>query len=251
MTEKAVVPRQETAPAVPMEDIGLSGNYDQSDFTVPVWALVQSTSTEFDDAKPGQFATRDGRILDRLIVVPLRIAATRTLWPEQMGEGRRPLCASNDRVDGRPFGEFVPYDSPIPDVYRCADCPHIDDQPWTTEHGCYKSYALLCALVDYDDEPAIIRVKGTSVAPFRDRLLAHSMPRGRRAGSPVWTREFILNSEEGDSAKGKYHILMPRLESVLPDPEPYHLLALELAGVAVEAVEDVAEEEEPEGGAAE
>lgn len=241
MTQKALKPRQEIPPAIPQEDIGLSGQYDESDWVIPAWFLVQPTSTEFEDAKPGQFATRDGRVEDSLKVVVLRIAATRALWPKEMGEGRRPLCASNDRVHGRPFDAFSPYDTPIPDEYRCEDCPHYEDNPWEGEAGCYKGYAILMALVDSDDEPAVIRIKGTSMAPIKQKLLSHFQPRPGRVPMPVWAKVFELRSEKGENVKGKFFIVTPKLVGATEDPDHYRDLARHLAGVSVEAVE----EEEP------
>jgi hypothetical protein len=147
---------------------------------------------------------------------------------------------------GRPFNNFKPYESEIPDEYRCHECPHVDDKPWELEAGCFHSYGLLCALVDYDDEPAIIRIKGTSFAPFRDRVLAHSLRRGRRGASPVWARSFAFGSEYVESAQGSYWVLAPQLEAVLDDPEPYAAMARELAGVRVEAVEEVPDDDTDE-----
>lgn len=246
--ETAPVPHTPTPPAIPQEDIGLAGKFDESDWTIPAWFLVQPSSQEFPTAKEGQFATKDGRVADSLIVVPLRIAATRAMWPREMGEGRSPECASNDRIGGRPFGDFTPYDSGIPDEYRCEECPQYGDEPWSMEHGCFKGYAILVALQTDDDEPAIIRVKGTSVAPIKQKLLAHFQPRPGRVPKPVWTMSFEITSEKAETAKGKYYVLSPRLLGPVEDPNHYRDLARHLAGVSVEAVEEdipVDESEEP------
>lgn len=245
MTEKQLAPRPPTGPpAVPQEDIGLTGQYDESDFVIPGWFLTQPTSQDFPDAKPGQFATRDGRVADKLKVVVLRIAATRALWPKEMAEGRRPLCASNDRVTGRPFGDFKPYSDD--DYFFCKDCPHHDDNPWEIEVGCFKGYAILFALPDAEDEPGVIRIKGTSMAPVKQKLLSHFQPRPGRVPIPVWAKLFELTSEKGENVKGKYFVVVPKLLGDVEDQESYRLLAAHLAGVSVEAVEEeLPFEEEP------
>jgi len=229
-------------PAIPQEDIGLAGHFDESDFVIPGWFLVQPSSQDFPDAKAGQFATRDGRVADSLKVVVLRIAATRALWPKEMGEGRRPLCASNDRVHGRPFG-----DTDGGEVL-CQDCGHYSDNPWDGEDGCYKGYAILMALIDSDDEPAVIRIKGTSMAPVRQKLLSHFQPRPGRVPMPVWAKKFEFTSEKGENVKGKFYIIIPKLIGATGNPDHYRDLARHLAGVSVEAVEEEPpfEEEEQE-----
>lgn len=236
--ETAPVPREPAPLAIPQEDIGLAGQFDESDFVIPGWFLTQPTSQDFPDAKPGQFATRDGRVADSLKVVVLRIAATRALWPKEMAEGRRPLCASNDRVTGRPFGDFQPYATPIPDEYRCQDCPHYEDNPWNGDEGCYKGYAILMALVDSEGEPAVIRIKGTSMAPVKQKLLSHFQPRPGRVPMPVWSKVFELGSEKSENVKGKFFIVTPKLIGATDDPDHYRDLARHLAGVSVEAVDE-------------
>ena len=243
--ETAPAVRQPTPPAIPQEDLGLAGQFDESDFVIPAWFLVQPTSQDFPDAEPGQFATRDGRKADSLKVVVLRIAATRALWPKEMGEGRRPLCASNDRVQGRPFGDFEPYDSwgkaEHQDEIRCQDCGHYNDNPWDDESGkdgCYKGYAILMALVDDDDEPAVIRIKGTSMSPVKQKLLSHFQLRPGRVPMPVWAKVFELHSEKGENVKGKFFIVTPKLVGATENPDHYRDLARHLAGVSVEAVEE-------------
>ncbi len=250
-TETAVAERPEAMPAVPMADRGLTGNFDESDQVIPAWFLVQPTSTEFPDAEQGQFATADGRVADSLIIVPLRIAATRALWPAEMGDGRRPLCGSQDRFEGQPFGDYVPYDSPAGEPasrdgggYLCQECPHSEDQPWTVENGCYKGYAILFAVqgIDaeaVDDEPGVLRIKGTSMAPVKAKLLSHFL---RKNAGPVWSKSFELTSELATSDKGKYYIVVPRLVTNVADPQRYGDLARELAGVNV--VEETPIEEE-------
>lgn len=241
--ETAVAPRQETAPALPMADRGLTGHFDESDQVIPAWFLVQPTSTEFPDAQAGQFATADGRVAESLIIVPLRIAATRTLWPQEMSEGRRPLCGSQDRFEGQPFGDYVPYEGGEVG-YLCQHCPHSEDQPWTVENGCYKGYAILMAIqgIDgdtVDDEPAVIRIKGTSMAPVKAKLISHFL---RPKAGPVWSKVFELTSELATSDKGKYYIVTPRLVTNVADPQRYGDLARELARVNV--VEETPIEEE-------
>lgn len=232
--EKAVAERQETMPTVPMADRGLTGHFDESDQVIPAWFLVQPTSTEFPDAEQGQFATADGRKADSLIIVALRIAATRALWPQEMSEGRRPLCGSQDRFEGQPFGDYMPYEYDG-GTYLCQDCPHSEDQPWTVENGCYKGYAILMAVqgIDgekVDDEPAVIRIKGTSMAPVKAKMISHFL---RPKAGPVWSKVFELTSELATSDKGKYYIVVPRLVTNVADPKRYSDLARELAGVNV------------------
>lgn len=241
----AVAERPETMPALPMADRGLTGHFDESDQVIPAWFLVQPTSTEFPDAEQGQFATADGRKADSLIIVPLRIAATRALWPPEMSEGRRPLCGSQDRFEGQPFGEYVPYDTRA-DSYLCQDCPHGNDEPWTVENGCYKGYAILMAVqgIDgekVDDEPGVIRIKGTSMQPIKAKMISHFL---RKNAGPVWSKVFELTSELATSDKGKYYIVVPRLVTNVADPKRYGDLARELAGVNV-AEEPPIEEEGP------
>ena len=234
---RALKPREDQLPQVPPEDLGLVGEYDESDFTVPGWFLVQPTSTEFEGVKAGTFATKDGRTAETLRVVILRMAATRALWPREMGEGRRPLCASNDRIEGRPFGEFKPY---VPDGGKifCRECPHYDDTPWNGDAGCYKGYAILFVLIDEDDEPGVIRVKGTSVGPVKQKVLSHFQPRPGRFPMPVWAKVFEFGSEKGESAKGNYFVLNPKLVGDAENVEHYRQLAQHLAGVKVGAVEE-------------
>lgn len=232
--QTAPVPREPAPLAVPQEDIGLSGQYDKTDWVVPSLFVVQPTSQDFPDAKPGQFAMRDGRVADSLIVVPLRIAATRAMWPAEMSEGRSPLCASNDRVHGRPFGDAEGGE------VLCQECGHYSDEPWdgNGDPKCLKGYALLVAIQDFDDDPAIIRIKGTSVSPVKQRLLAHFQPRPGRTPRPVWTRVFTLTTELVKSAKGTFYILVPKLVGDVEDDAQYAALARHLAGVSVEAVEE-------------
>jgi hypothetical protein len=58
--------------------------------------LAQPTSAV---GSPGQFYSRDtGEEYPELSLVPIKIQATRTLWPEGFGRDRLPECASMDGI---------------------------------------------------------------------------------------------------------------------------------------------------------
>lgn len=244
MPQKQLAQREETLPEIAPESLGLVGEYDESDLTIPCWYLVQRTSTSFPDAKPGQFATRDGRVADSLIIVPLRIAATRALWPEGKADGR-PICASNDRVYGRPFGEAQ-------EQHLCRECGHYDDKPWTTERGkgCYRGYALIMAVQSQDDEIALMRLKGTSVKPFKTIVLSHFLRRRGQTPQPAWSKTFEFRAEEQNTEEGPVYVLMPKLLPNTKETKPYQEMAQHLRDVRVEAVEPEAFEDESAADAA-
>jgi hypothetical protein len=94
--------------------------------------LAQTTS-EF--GVPGQFVSSDGSDeRETLIIVPVRVQAVRTLWPEGgFQRGRGPSCHSSD---GAYADEFLPTGERTWGNGRlCAECPFYASQPWKLEQG--------------------------------------------------------------------------------------------------------------------
>ena len=235
-------------PAAPAGGAGLSGKFDETDWVIPSLLLVQPTSQLGLDLPVGDLAMRDGRHWPELRVVLLSIAATRTYFPKEASESLRPYCSSVDRVVGRPFEGFTPYDiqtnPPGEGFYLCERCPHYEDQPWDLDEGCYRGYAVLMALVDNEDELVIMRVKGTSVGPFKQKILSLFRPRPRTMVVPdTWDYVFDLSAELVEEPGRKYCRLVPVMVGFNPEKESYRDLA---ASIAPQLPATWAAEEEPE-----
>ena len=123
--------------------------------------LAQATSGQ---GTPGHFVASDGsEERPELVLVPVRVQAIRTLWPEGgFQRGRGPECASLDGI--RPV-EFLPNgDRALYAGSLCVDCPMFVSQPWKVAQGtrfCSPGYDILGLSLE-TFEVISLRLTGTS-----------------------------------------------------------------------------------------
>ena len=173
MTTQEVAKRQDGAIALPDEGaLGLSGQFDRGDISTPACSIVQPTSKS-ERGEAGNFWFPDGQTTERLEVVVLEIAGTRTLWaPLEEGEGNAPICRSADRTEGvtnKPslvLGEGVAKKQQMedgPGTYLVCDvCPHSNDDPYASgDWLCKPGYTLL--LYEEERGPFLFFAKGSAM----------------------------------------------------------------------------------------
>jgi hypothetical protein len=123
--------------------------------------LAQPTSSE---GTPGHFVASDGSgEREDLTIVPVRVQAVQTLWPEGgFQRGRRPECFSPDGVRAAEF--FPDGTHPLYAGNLCAECPMHVSQPWKLEQGtrfCSPGYDILGLSLE-TFEVISLRLTGTS-----------------------------------------------------------------------------------------
>lgn len=172
---------------------GTSGEYDQSDYSIPYVSLVQASSEAVKQrtAQPGAFLSSDGEQADVINMIPLHIRFVRDCYDKQ---NQKNICGSMDRVTGYPRDASVFRTNGDLDVVEgeplaCRTCPFYE-QPAGPKLACLKGYVVL--MYDLDrDAPFLFRVRGTAVRPFRDRIVGAVAQRGVKP----WARQFQMTSK--------------------------------------------------------
>jgi hypothetical protein len=245
--ETAVVPRDNGAGGLTVPSAGaagLSGEFGQSDITLPICSLVQPMSQEKGDE--GRFWFPDGRSLDGMTTVVLDIVATRALWAP-IGEGMNgPLCRSGNRKEGLTNfpgrvleGDLPPNMKPEEQAYiPCETCPHFADAT-TFEAGdksprCRYGYTLL--MYETEQEfPFLFFVKGMAVKPVKMRIVSPALMRYKRAGlAEPWANGFEWTAHKVEQPGRKYWVpdIAP-LDAFDADGRAYYAaLSAELSGRA-------------------
>src|SRR3989304_4308962 len=142
----AVATRRDGAVTLPEEGAaGLSGEFGQSDITLPVCSLSQPMSQ--DRGKEGTFWFPDGRRVEGLEGAVRNTVGTRGRWADVTEGISGPLCRSADRREGyTERAEEVLGGNNEGSMYiPCEACPHFRDNE-TFESGsmrCRNGYTLL------------------------------------------------------------------------------------------------------------
>ena len=172
---------------------GISGEYDQSDYSIPYVSLVQASSEAVKQrtAQPGAFLSSDGEQADSINMIPLHIRFVRDFYDKQ---GQKNICGSMDRVTGYPrdttfFATHGDLIVPEGESLACRQCPFYE-QPAGPKLACLRGYVVM--MYDLDrDAPFLFRVRGTAVRPFKDRIVGAVAQRGIKP----WARQFQMTSK--------------------------------------------------------
>lgn len=191
-------------PAVPVPE-----GFDNSDISVPFVQLVQASSEAVKQRKAaaGAFLSSDGEQADSIDFVPLHIQPVRDFYDK---EGQKNICSSSDRITGYPkdtafFRNEGGIDLADGETMACAQCPFANG-PVAPKLGCYKGYVMTAQNLE-TEEPFMMRIRGTAVRPFKDRIIS-AFVRGKAA---PWTRQYQMTAVLAKSQQGNSWF-MPSLE---------------------------------------
>jgi hypothetical protein len=166
---------------------GIAGMEGQQRVTIP-WVLVRQPSSSSpsipEDVKVGELYSSDGRIGDRLVILPILSHTIRRKWGEE-----RVDCQSVDGVRGTRYG-------------ACEACPYgryVEGQ--RTE--CSKGTSIYGVT---DDLSALYRVDFTkSSAKAGQNILRLARP------PALWARSFSISTEKKAAQKTNYYELKTAL----------------------------------------
>ena len=255
MTTEEVAKRQDGAIALPDEGaLGLSGQFNRGDVSTPACSIVQPSSAS-DRGEAGNYWFPDGHTTERLEVVVLEIAGTRTLWaPKDTGE-TSPVCRSADRTEGltnKPsmvLGEDVAKKQHMadgPGTYLVCDvCPHSNDDPFGSgDWLCKPGYTLL--LYEEERGPFLFFAKGSAMKIVQRMIVSPALMRLRqKRPSAPWQTSFEWTLQLRENEKGKYYT--PEIKALFQlkpeDAKRYEEMAMEMAGKMGERMEAAVQEE--------
>ncbi len=196
--------RDSNLPALPVPE-----GFDNSDISVPFVQLVQASSEAVKQrkAQPGAFLSSDGEQTDAIDLVPLHIQPVRDFYDKK---AQKNVCSSSDRVTGYPkdatfFAVHGNIDVPEGEPLPCAVCPFADKsvEPGL---GCFKGYVMTAQNLE-TEEPFMMRIRGTAVRPFKDRIISAYV----RGKAQPWARQYQMTAELTSSKVGNSWF-MPSLE---------------------------------------
>jgi hypothetical protein len=228
--EELTHPAEGGALAVP-EEVAPSVRHVKADLVLhsndrPIsWVkLGQATSAS---GSPGRFLfTSSGEEVDELLLIPAKIQAVRTLWPEGgFNRGRRPECASEDGVFA--VSSFSDGVLPLFPGQPCSRCPCFAPRPrsgdGTNQRICQAGYVVHGFSVS-TLEMVGLRLSGTATRVAR----VMSRP------SVFQQKPVRLFSERQASDQGSWHQLM--IEEAKPlTPEQMRIVQELLAEEGIKA----------------
>lgn len=187
-----VTTRENMTPAT-MEPQGTSGEYDQSDFSLPYVTLLQAQADPVKQRKAmaGSFMSTDGETFDSINMVPLHIQFVRDFFDK---DAQKAICGSKDRVTGYPrdltffaTAGNINVEEGVPML--CKDCPFYEWAP-SPKQACLKAYVVTCFDIDRD-QPFMYRVRGTAVTPFKNAFVG-AVAMGRQV---PWGRQYEMTAK--------------------------------------------------------
>lgn len=207
--------------------------YDEADHTLPVFTIVQPTSSVEKKAlgKDGQFVAKDGTTYDTLRFVLISVQYGRGLPAPFEGHdkgGQMWYCRSDDRRMGLMFEPMAVLGEDGRDIegqtyIECGNCPHFEDEKKWAENGCRYTYLLRC--IDRETErPFGFFVRSSAVAPIRSVIVDGVTPRVMKGGNVMppqhvfWWAEFEMSTIQ-KQGKGIYYVPQPRVSKPLDESE--------------------------------
>lgn len=227
------------APLDIMEQVGMGGDFDSDDLTIPIMAINQPTSGS-ERGDPGKFSFSDGRQVDDMETVVLDIIGTRTLWTPKGEEPDGIVCKSADRRVGETDypaltlgAEQCKKAGVNPDskaFIPCKECPHFTDSSYErADYLCKKGFTLL--MIDRQTKsPFLFYVKGSAMSIVKKRIVSPPLARAARGEvAAPWTTTFAWTVHLiEDPDRGKWYVPV-----VVPMQFEGEDLSAEYAGLAV------------------
>jgi len=177
--------------------------------------------------------------MDSVIVMPVMVRPTRTLWGAgQFSRDRRAQCFSPDGKNA--VASFADRPAQYPSA-ACEDCEKFSMQPWTDkvqDGWCSPGYVV--AFISFDGEPFIMRLNGT-----------HSKLAKVFAGRSIFRRQFMrVSTRSVANVRGNFYALMAHVERISGENWPAWFSGEEFTEwdtFAVDMPPDITDEQ-PDGG---
>lgn len=186
------------------------------DVRLPSLRLVQATTQDAGDARPGQIIdTMTGEAFDEVEILPVTFFKSRALFGGN-AIGDPPTCSSPNALDGYgEFGDTLTAKGPL----GGGDCRTCPQSSWRTGGKCQLRFNYLGLMIGDDasmlgiDLPRGIMLHGTS-AKVASRL--NSMLIAQKF---LWSNTMVLSSVQEKNDRGTYKVWQVRKGRPAGNPE--------------------------------